>query len=490
MVSRHPSKNQPVQIDTDWLLGPEPEVQTSRKPNSRTEQPVKRTRWVGRSLSLLALLGTVGLVGGYWETASAQILTWQWQKILASSNNEEAIATMVEMNAANPDAETLLIRQLQSDHNGRRAVAFELLKPRLEPTALQRLPASKRDALIHELSSLSDDNSELLMMRGFLASRLLSSMRKEDPALATQCQQLQIMIDAASQVALIHRTPTAPTSLANASSSPVRQRISDDEEPSPTTPEIMAVMKAAPDPTSVASLSPALPPLPPSSLHAKPLSPNGSNSLSDQREQRIDESSAPAREPLRIRVGSQRIVHPVSTSSSAPQSSPRDLAIVEEPKPNPSEKPRDESTESVNTTSLIPANSLRKQSTEQILRLLESHQDSVVTQALQELEARGFSERNLEIAMELARGTSEERLAALDRLVHDSRLDPLPWLSWMAGTTDRDVRMRAIALLGATADEEALRKLRLMKQREVDQRVSDQITQVLLAAGSVQSKRR
>jgi hypothetical protein len=131
-----------------------------------------------------------------------------------------------------------------------------------------------------------------------------------------------------------------------------------------------------------------------------------------------------------------------------------------------------------------------KLSTEQVLRLLESSQDRLVVHAVSELESRGFKTEHVELAMELARGTSAERLRAMDSLTRDPELNPVPWLVWMAESGDREARLRAVSMLGATADQEALRKLRLLKQREVDQRVADQITQVLLAAGSVRSTNR
>ncbi len=133
---------------------------------------------------------------------------------------------------------------------------------------------------------------------------------------------------------------------------------------------------------------------------------------------------------------------------------------------------------------------LEKLSTEQIIRLLESAQDQLVMQAVEELESRGMKEHHVELAMEMARGSSAKRISAMEKIAHDSEVNPIPWLFWMAESKDRNVRMKAVAMLGATADEEAFRKLRLLKQRELDNRVAEQITQVLLAAGSAGSNLR
>jgi len=133
---------------------------------------------------------------------------------------------------------------------------------------------------------------------------------------------------------------------------------------------------------------------------------------------------------------------------------------------------------------------LNKLSTEKLIRLLESSQDRLVAQAVEALESRGMEPDHVELALEMARGDTRQRLHAMEQLARDPKIQPVPWLVWMAESSDREVRMRAIAMLGATADEEALRKLRILKQREIDTRVAEQITQVLLTAGSARSNKR
>jgi len=133
---------------------------------------------------------------------------------------------------------------------------------------------------------------------------------------------------------------------------------------------------------------------------------------------------------------------------------------------------------------------IRKLPQDKLLRLLESRQDRMVTQAAQELQRRGVQPEHLELGLELARGSVAERLQAMDTLVRVAGLNPVPWLVWMAESSDREVRLRAVSLLGATADEEALQKLRQLKNKESDNRVAEQINQVLLAADSARSNHR
>ena len=113
-----------------------------------------------------------------------------------------------------------------------------------------------------------------------------------------------------------------------------------------------------------------------------------------------------------------------------------------------------------------------------------------MTQAAQELQRRGVQPEHLELGLELARGSVAERLQAMDQLVRVAGLNPVPWLAWMAESSDREVRLRAVSLLGATADEEALQKLRQLKMKESDNRVAEQINQVLLAADSARTTHR
>lgn len=133
---------------------------------------------------------------------------------------------------------------------------------------------------------------------------------------------------------------------------------------------------------------------------------------------------------------------------------------------------------------------IRKLPQDKLMRLLESRQDRIVTSAAQELQRRGVQPEHLELGLELARGSAAERLQAMDQLVRVAGLNPVPWLVWMAESSDREVRLRAVSLLGSTADEEALQKLRQLKKKESDNRVVEQINQVLLAADSARSNHR
>jgi len=122
---------------------------------------------------------------------------------------------------------------------------------------------------------------------------------------------------------------------------------------------------------------------------------------------------------------------------------------------------------------------------EKLLPLLTSSKTTTVQHAFNELVRRGMTPPQLEIAVGLAHGDVEQRLKAMEIIARDPNFeDSIKWLDWMAGSADRNVRRRAIALLGSMAHPDVMRKLRILLSREPDSVIADQITQVLLASGT------
>jgi hypothetical protein len=127
---------------------------------------------------------------------------------------------------------------------------------------------------------------------------------------------------------------------------------------------------------------------------------------------------------------------------------------------------------------------MRRQKTIDLLRLLTSIQPRVATAAFHELQRDRLTREELSLAVSLAQGDTEERLQALESLVSHPRIDPILWLSWMANDADREVRFKAVSMLGSLNSEEARRQLRLMGNRESDREISRHIQQALLANSS------
>jgi hypothetical protein len=123
---------------------------------------------------------------------------------------------------------------------------------------------------------------------------------------------------------------------------------------------------------------------------------------------------------------------------------------------------------------------ISRQRTEDLIALLGSARSSVATAALVELESRGLSSLQLEIAVDLARGTKQEKLMCAEKILQQQDFDPVPWLGWLAMDRDRDVRLRSIGILSSLNSHAARTRLRLLVNRERDTDLVKQIQQGLL----------
>lgn len=131
---------------------------------------------------------------------------------------------------------------------------------------------------------------------------------------------------------------------------------------------------------------------------------------------------------------------------------------------------------------------LEQQTIETLLAMLATSQEHVLRQVCDELLRRSMPANYLELAIDIARGTPQEQLVLLERVVRTEGVSPLPILSWMAQTQDRTVRHRAISLIGAMQDPEAARQLRSLYQREPDRQLQEVIQQALVADRSYSNR--
>jgi hypothetical protein len=178
------------------------------------------------------------------------------------------------------------------------------------------------------------------------------------------------------------------------------------------------------------------------------------------------------REPTRIRIANEGNIRTVANSRTM------SLSDDKEPEPLPNKKMS------------VVINVKPKRSVEQLLKSLEQVPDDEVAAIVEELEAQDFSELHVDLALALARGESEERLEALSALTNNPTINPLPWLAWMSESEDQAAKMKAIAMLGSTADPEAARILRIIEQRASDPRVASHIQQALQINGAASSNKR
>lgn len=489
-------KKQKVQIDVDWLLG------------ESTQDDVRNHVWLNRAIASLVCV-VIAVVA--WPYASKQILQLELQKQLAANSGDEALPILLALNDLSPDNPKVIAQQLANEDADRRRVAFQLMQSRI--SAVSSDPKNQRtnvQTLSQILETVPAASEETLALRGHLAAQLRRLVSVDAPEDSAIREQLDSIIAQAKPNAIAATSTPAPIVSANdlntnKPSKPTKVRISD------SGPNTAPTQTGSSQPTSTSIASTQLPAA--TTLSSKEETPLRSQSqkLSDQTAFEPPPPSIPTRFAS-ASIAPSNSAQPQSTPIAASQSIPRSVAVNLPPsepvrldnrfanKLHSSNdldtqtlaQPVVRKTESTIAKSIVqsdapepmPLRGIEKLSLEQLLPLLASTQPRIVMQASEELMRRGMTKTQLDLVIQLAQGTIEDRLQALDAIVHSNQFDPVPWLVWMAESSDKAVRKKAITLLGSTADQNALRKLRLLKQREVDATIADQINQVLLAAGA------
>lgn len=99
-------------------------------------------------------------------------------------------------------------------------------------------------------------------------------------------------------------------------------------------------------------------------------------------------------------------------------------------------------------------------------------------EARQELRERGWTAEEIGIAGAVVSPDLATRLAMVDTIARSDRLDPRPWLLWLLEDTSRDVKLRALSVLGTLGDPEMTRRLRARLAEERDPTVAAAIRRV------------
>ena len=118
---------------------------------------------------------------------------------------------------------------------------------------------------------------------------------------------------------------------------------------------------------------------------------------------------------------------------------------------------------------------------QELVRLLGSVQPKIAQAAALALRRHGMSDSKLELAMELATGSETRRLEILDQFPTRTDIDPRVWLLWMAQDGQTEVRGRAIAQLSSMLDQDVMRELRLLLNRERDPETAQLIRKILIS---------
>lgn len=359
-----------------------------------------------------------------WPYASKEWLKWEWQQQLAhisGQHSEDVLPILLALHELNPSRTFEMVQELGSAESSKRYIAFHLLEQRIQQwSGTIRPTASEMTELIESLKSDRIHLPESILLRGQLAAQIRPLIRKEVP----DASKLLASIDA-----MIIQSEPSNVSASAAESVPT---ISKSEVVMPTIPTF-------------------------------------SNSATQKDQAATTVSHLPNMNISIPRTVAKTImVQMPSVGAEPPEVNvPLQGKLASE------------------TQEFTMISGIDKRTLENLMPLLTSSQTRIVRQAFNELVRRGMTPSHLEMAIDLAQGNVEQRLLAMDTIARDPSFhDRIPWLVWMAESADRNVRRRAVALLGSMTDPEAMRKLRILQSREPDSTIADQISQVLLASGT------
>jgi hypothetical protein len=453
MSKRKGHKKEVIRIDVDWLLG---------------ESPAQSVRTFPRFGSVFFSLVCVLVVVWCWPYASKQWLQWEWQQQLAEASGkqtEEILPILLALNELNPGDNLTLIRQLADSDPNKRKFSFQTLEKRIQQWGQKIQPTPAQWLAMVEAFQADDVQlPESIMLRGLLAQQLRPLVPTDIADASKVLASLDAMVDlitprnlsaivAANMPAQLESAPTASSSVVQSTA--------------PNTANIRINNNSSSELDSIDP--PSLGPFPTSFKHSDSL-PTRSAKADTNRLLLSDLLS-----PLpNSKLPNMNLSIPQTVSKAASPTATVELVQA------PSSESYSYRSQESNAISGIERLTL-----EQLLPLLTSAQNRIVQQAFNELVRRGMTPAQLDVAVSLAQGNIEQRLQSMETIAKDSNFpSPITWLVWMAENADRNVRRRAVVLLGSMTDSDARRKLRILQKKEPDSAIADQISQVLLASGT------
>lgn len=470
MFVRWKQKKERVLLDADWLLGESLGAVTS---------PLVDSKPNGGLLSTLVFCCLIVAAVCLWPVASKTWLRWEWSKQLSlqpTKSAEDVLPILLALNDLSPDNSIAIVSQLASKDAEKRLVAYHLLKKRVERWETETQPKeSELAALTNTLDSMPESTHDALLLRAQLASRMLRCVGPN----INNASKLRGSLERMSLLEPKQNEPSVQISIAANS------------KPTPLLSQAVALPQVAPTSQIVA--------LPPIATSPIPVSPPQAASIALVPQMNVpvlpkaQEASVPIAPWFAAKQGGPS--NAMNVSSPIIQRSPETNATalswegtsVPPPLLETSQKTENSSMAVPDIEPTVAIQGIEQRPIEDILRLLSSTQPKIASSASNELLRRGMTRQQLEIAVALAQGDIQARSDAMDQLVRDNSFDSVPWLAWMAEQADPKVRRKAIAMLGSTSSPEAMRKLRLLKLRESDSSIADQINQALLATGNASS---
>ena len=448
---------------------------------------------------LWCLLG-IGVGLGGWLLSRQYLAEKLGERLLSAKSRPEAMLALEGLLLLDSTASETIVAGLQHEDFVIARTAFRAIDAQIQRWQ-EFTPAeakTRMDALAQALRDLPDTTpTENLILASSLASRMFTlCLEREDDDLKPTMELCALVIQRvgksampmepderlaslpSTEYALSDNEPAAAT-LAGVDDSSAGEQYSDPQSSSQQSLEYTAVESEA--------LQTPPPPLPPDASENSVRAPQ----LYDG----ADGSSLPidASQPLSSTGGraSLRLINsPVRSllkAESQYQGTERDSDNSDAAESQMVLPPRNQAADEANQglqladePSAKTLAGIEQLPIQELVRLLASVQPKVAQAATLALRRHGMTDSKLELAMQLATGTEEQRLEIIDQFPQRTDIDPRVWLLWMAQDGQAEVRARAVAQLSSMLDNDVMRELRLLLNRERDPEVAQLIRRLLV----------
>ncbi len=468
----------------------------------RVEEPAPRSGLPG-GWWIWCLLGIgVGLSG--WLLSRQFLAEKLSEKLVSAKSRPEAMLALEGLLLLDSNASHAIVAGLQNEDFAVARAAFRAIEAQIERWQ-QLTPSqskSRMQKLVQSLSELSDTTpSENRILASSLASRVFTlCLDRDEDDLMTIMQTCEQIMQRVSTAGISAEPDSRLASLSNASTAysmsdtpPQSELISPQVSPevSLQTPENSSEytdtgrqISGYGNDGSVLQpeLSTPPPPLPPDDAESGRRSPQLFDSM--------DSSSLPidTSQPLSStggRASLRLIASPVSVSlsdepesnsqidSTAPNSNSSSDSDGEQASHTNSDSKDEQSAQSIAGMDRLPI--------QELVRLLASVRPKVAQAAALTLRRHGMTDSKLELAMQLATGSEASRLEIIDQFPTRSDIDPRVWLLWMAQDGEPEVRARSVAQLSSMLDNDVMRELRQLLNRERDPEIAQMIRRILMS---------
>ncbi len=425
---------------------------------------------------LWCLLG-IGVGLGGWLLSREYLAKRLGQQLSEAKSRPEAMLALEGLLLLDSTASHAIVAGLQNEDFKVARTAFRAIESQIErwqkftPSEAK----SRMESLALSLQQLPDTTpSENLILASSLASRMFTvCLEKDDPDLKSTMQACELVIARVGK----GRIDTGPEErvaimpAANYSPSESSSESDSRTEAAGYEPAGQYTL-GLPDPLS----------MPPPPLDINPQSPDS----------QLPDAQSPDRVPVLL-DSSDNASLPLNSSEVLSSTGARaSLRLIAAPLRSP--QPNDPPVYVDQTTSVdsVPLQTSDEPSArtlagvehlpiQELVRLLASVQPKLAQAAALALRRHGMSDSKLALAMELATGSESRRLEIIAQFPERTDIDPRVWLLWMAQDGQTEVRGRAIAQLSSMLDQDVMRELRLLLNRERDPENAQLIRRILVS---------